>query len=80
MCAEEYSIDFSEYNSYDKRISTFEKGWTGVINPAVLAAAGFFYVGSEDICQAFCCGIIIYKWKDDDCPIKDHLKFSKNCD
>ncbi|CAH2013561.1 unnamed protein product [Acanthoscelides obtectus] len=42
MCAEEYSIDFSEYNSYDKRISTFEKGWTGVINPAVLAAAGFF--------------------------------------
>lgn len=66
------------HRSFEERLITF-KNWKGVVSPKALAAAGLFYVQSKDICKCPYCHVEIYKWKEGDCPIEDHYKFSKNC-
>nr|CAI5848736.1 unnamed protein product [Callosobruchus analis] len=51
----------------------------GATEPVQLTLAGFFYLGPQDICKTFCCGIEVYGWKAEDCPITDHIKFSRSC-
>ncbi|VEN48009.1 unnamed protein product [Callosobruchus maculatus] len=78
MCGEDHSVNFKQFNSLDKRLLTFSK-WPNHVDPLPIALAGFFYTGRGDICQAFCCGVKLYNWRKGDCPIKDHVKYTKGC-
>lgn len=44
-----------------------------------MAKAGFFYLQDGDDVQCFFCGIRIHKWKADDEPLSEHLKWSEHC-
>ncbi|VEN55696.1 unnamed protein product [Callosobruchus maculatus] len=55
MCGEDQSVNFKKFNSLDKRLLTFSK-WPNHVDPLPIAIAGYFYAGSGDICEAFCCG------------------------
>lgn len=75
MCADDYS---HLLQLFDHRLESYEN-WTGDVSPIDLALAGFHYMGKEDVVRCFKCDIEVYKWKSDDVPILDHLKFSPNC-
>lgn len=81
MCLESYDkeIDNVLYKTYEKRLASF-KNWNGKVKPEMLARSGFYYSFLGDICKCFYCGIEIYKWANDDCPIEQHYYFKKNCD
>lgn len=77
MCIESDDC-FSLYSSYEKRLHSF-KGWKGKVSPDLLARSGFYYTLEADICKCICCGLLIFDWCHDDCPIDEHSKFMKNC-
>lgn len=81
MCLETFDkeIDNVLFKSYEKRISSF-KQWNGKLKPEVLARSGFYYLSTKDVCKCFYCGAEIYNWTNDDCPIEEHYRLSKNCD
>ena len=45
-----------------------------------LARAGLYYTGKSDICQCFRCHVTLSSWGRDDDAIKDHFKWSSNCE
>jgi hypothetical protein len=81
MCLESYEkeIDNIYYKSYQHRLCSF-KNWKGKVKPSLLASSGFYYLSQDDICRCFYCGVEIYKWMYNDCPITEHYKYNKNCD
>lgn len=44
-----------------------------------LAKAGFYFLGSEDKVQCFCCGGILRHWVDGDCPTAEHTRHFPDC-
>lgn len=49
-------------------------------DPAVLAAAGFYYTGEADAVRCFVCGIEIYHWQSIDCGVEmAHRNRSSEC-
>ena len=81
MCLESFEkeIDNLLFRSYEKRLSSF-KQWKGKVKPELLARSGFYYISIQDVCRCFYCGIEIFDWVYDDCPIDEHYRLSKNCD
>ncbi|NXL89322.1 BIR7B protein, partial [Alectura lathami] len=63
-----------------RRLRTFSR-WpeSSPVSAWDLAKAGFFFVGSGDEVQCFCCGGILKDWEPGDCPIVEHLKFFPSC-
>ena len=45
-----------------------------------LARAGLYYTGKSDICQCFRCNVKLSSWERDDDAIKEHFKWSSNCE
>ena len=45
-----------------------------------LARAGLYYSGKSDVCQCFRCHIKLSAWERDDDAIKEHFKWSPNCE
>ena len=45
-----------------------------------LAKAGLYYTGKSDICQCFQCHIKLSFWERDYDAIKEHFKWSSNCE
>ena len=45
-----------------------------------LARAGLYYTGKLDICQCFRCNVKLSSWERDDNVIKEHFKWSSNCE
>lgn len=80
MCLESFDrdIDDAAYKTYEKRISTFKK-WKGRLKPEILARAGFYSISHSDVCKCYYCGVEIYDWYYDDCPIEEHYKFAPTC-
>lgn len=64
--------------NFEDRLLTFSN-WSGKVNPWDLAKAGFYYTKDKDACECVYCHVGIYKWKEDDIPLLEHLKFNKNC-
>lgn len=77
-CCHNYQhLNFININA---RLRTF-KSWQykSVVNPELLASAGFFYTGKDDECVCFCCGVALADWKDEDNPFYEHEKHSPFC-
>lgn len=81
MCLESFEkdVDNSSYKTFEKRLSSF-KSWKGKIDADTLAGSGFYFTTIQDACKCFYCGVEIFMWDTDDCPIYEHYKWSKNCD
>jgi hypothetical protein len=80
MCleTEEQGIDNSSYCTYERRLWSFKK-WKGKVLPELLATCGFYYLSKSDICKCYYCGVEIFQWEYNDCPIVEHYKYNKNC-
>ncbi|OXA46895.1 Death-associated inhibitor of apoptosis 1 [Folsomia candida] len=48
--------------------------------PEQLAEAGFYYMGSEDKCVCYYCGLGVYKWQPEDDPWFEHALLSDICE
>ncbi|XP_030750613.1 death-associated inhibitor of apoptosis 1-like [Sitophilus oryzae] len=77
MCLESFDkdIDNVAYKTYDTMLSTFNK-WKGRLKPEILAGAGFYSILFSDVCKCYYCGVEIYDWLYDDCPVEEHYKFA----
>lgn len=70
------SLDF---RFEEDRLNSFD-GWPlTYLTPNTMAAAGFYYLKKEDYVRAFCCGIIVHEWLENEDPLADHMKWSPNC-
>lgn len=80
MCLESFEkeVDNSFFKTYQRRLSSF-KTWNGKVSSELLASSGFYYTMIEDVCKCFYCGVEIFNWQSDDCPISEHYRL-KNCD
>ena len=81
MCLESYDKEIDSYifRTCKTRLSSFKK-WNGKLNAEDLAIVGFYYTSYLDICKCYYCGVEIFEWKSDDCPINEHYRLFKNCD
>ena len=66
---------------YDNRLKTFDIYPKQMLpDKYQLARAGLFYTGKSDICQCFRCHVKLSAWKRDDDAMKEHFKWSNNCE
>lgn len=82
MCLETYDkeLDNISYRTYRQRLNSFAN-WKGKLTPEELAKAGFYFTSISDICKCYYCGLEIFQWTEDDCPIIEHYKYNyKKCD
>ncbi|XP_043920363.1 baculoviral IAP repeat-containing protein 1-like [Protopterus annectens] len=72
--------DLNIFADEDVRLESF-KTWPkdAKKSPRDLAAAGFFYIGKDDVVSCFCCGKYFFKWEEDDDPWKDHESCFYDC-
>lgn len=71
--------DTSNLSDFQERLRSFE-GWpVSFLAPTAMAAAGFYYTKHEDIVRAFCCGIMVNNWTENDDPLDGHLRWSPSC-
>lgn len=69
-----------EYSTYRSRLHTFEI-WPATIpqKKEVMALAGFYYTGKEDITICFYCGGGLGTWEPDDMPMDEHVQWFTRC-
>ncbi|XP_069887400.1 baculoviral IAP repeat-containing protein 1 [Dipodomys merriami] len=77
--ASAYNSD-SVFANEELRLDTF-KNWPHKFSSKVslLAKAGLIFTEIKDIVHCFSCGLCMEKWKEDDDPLKDHIKYSPSC-
>ncbi|XP_066999486.2 death-associated inhibitor of apoptosis 1 [Anabrus simplex] len=61
------------------RLKTFDRWPVRFLAPSRLAAAGFYYLGRDDIVRCFFCGVEIGCWEEGDDPFRDHQRWSPSC-
>lgn len=63
-----------------ERLQTFQN-WPAdaAVSSSDLARAGFFFLGSGDKVQCFCCGGVLRYWVDGDCPAAEHKRHFPTC-
>lgn len=73
-------LQSENYKIYDNRINSF-KTWpiSEKIDPSMIAKAGLYYSGYNDLCICPWCGVKLKKWEYFDNPHKEHKKFAKKC-
>ncbi|XP_026102169.1 E3 ubiquitin-protein ligase XIAP-like isoform X2 [Carassius auratus] len=66
--------------SEEARLNTFGN-WpaSAPVQPEDLAAAGMYYLGTEDIVECFCCGQKLAGWEPGDDAWGEHAKHYPNC-
>jgi hypothetical protein len=71
----------TEFSNYDERLKSF-KNWPANLKqtPIKLANVGFYYIGGDDKVKCYKCGVILYRWEDDDDPFEGHQEHSPNCE
>ena len=69
-----------QFDSYQKRLDSFSR-WPDYspMNPEALAAAGFFYSGTDDRVVCFECGLHLRQWTADDDPLFEHKRCQPDC-
>ena len=66
---------------YENRLRTFDTyPEQMLLDKFQLTRAGLYYTGKSDICQCFRCHIKKSSMKRDDDAIKEHIKWSSNCE
>ena len=66
---------------YEDRLRTFDTYPKQMLpDKFQLARAGLYYTGKSDICQCFRCHVKLSSWERDDDAIKEHFKWSSNCE
>lgn len=67
-------------NKEEARMMTFEL-WPARdrIDIRQMAMAGFYYLGTSDIVECFCCKLNLHEWLDTDNPFEEHKKYNKFC-
>ncbi|KAM4875464.1 baculoviral IAP repeat-containing protein 1 [Thomomys bottae] len=70
----------SVFANEELRIDTF-KNWPHKYPGGVplLAKAGLIFTEIKDIVHCFSCGLCMKEWKEDDDPMKDHIRYSPSC-
>ena len=69
------------YICYEDRLESFQKRWPKQMaqDPETMARAGFFYTTHGDICNTFCCNLLLHHWNHYDNPLEEHKKYSPSC-
>ena len=68
-----------EYNQ--NRLKSFDTYLKQMLSDKYqLACAGLFYSGKSDMCQCFRCHVKLSAWERDDGAIKEHFKWSPDCE
>ena len=66
---------------YENRLSTFDTYPKQMLPDKIqLARAGLYYTGKSDVCQCFQCHVKLSAWERDDDAIKEHYKWSPQCE
>lgn len=73
-------LDNSNFVIDSVRLKSFRIQWPLTSpTPEDLAAAGFYYLGDEDIVRCAFCGIEARKWGKEDNPMILHEKWTPSC-
>ena len=73
------SKEHMEY--YEKRLNTFDTYPKQMLPEKIqLARAGLYYTEKSDVCQCFLCHVKLNAWEQDDDTIKEHYKWSPQCE
>lgn len=69
-----------EFDSYQKRLQTFER-WPAdsPVRPEDLAAAGFYSKGLDDRVECFKCDLNLRQWNAGDNPWNEHKQYRPQC-
>ena len=66
---------------YENRLKTFDTYPKQMLPDKIqLARAGLDYTGKSDVCQCFLCHVKLSAWEPDDDAIKEHYKWSPQCE
>ncbi|XP_044575990.1 baculoviral IAP repeat-containing protein 7-B-like isoform X2 [Cotesia glomerata] len=69
----------ADYRLESVRLQSYTNWPLSFMDPAKLAAAGFYYTGHNDDAKCFECGIVIREWVEGDNPMSDHQRWQSNC-
>ena len=66
--------------NYNNRLMSF-KNWPIQIAQSAekLSLSGFFYIGNNDSCCCFFCGIVLKRWEKDDNVFTEHKSKAPHC-
>ncbi|KAK3585122.1 hypothetical protein CHS0354_034251 [Potamilus streckersoni] len=69
-----------EYSSYSVRLSTFAR-FPAIpgLDVNLIAAAGFYYTGNDDIVRCYACDGGLKRWEQEDDPWEEHCKWFPQC-
>ena len=66
---------------YESRLKTFDTYPKQLLpNKYELASAGLYYSGKSDLCECFRCHIKLSAWDRSDIALREHHKWSPNCE
>lgn len=68
-----------DYRYEQIRLNSFERWPINFIEPAVLAAAGFYYTQTMDRVRCFECLTEIFNWEPGDNPMTEHQRWGGRC-
>ncbi|CAD6220772.1 GSCOCT00005415001.2-RA-CDS [Cotesia congregata] len=69
----------ADYRQESVRLQSYT-GWRlSFMDPAKMAAAGFYYTGHNDDVKCFECGIVIREWVEGDNPMSVHQRWRSSC-
>ncbi|XP_051157525.1 baculoviral IAP repeat-containing protein 3-like isoform X1 [Leptopilina boulardi] len=72
-------VDNVDYHFEAVRLQSYENWPLNYMDPAKLAAAGFYYTGESDKVKCFECHVEIRQWLENDDPMIDHQRWSGRC-
>lgn len=68
-----------DYHLENARLESFKNWPAPYIEPAKLAAAGFYFTGEDDKVRCFECEVEVCRWVEGDDPMVDHQRWSGRC-
>ncbi|WAR08333.1 PIAP-like protein [Mya arenaria] len=76
----QYRIRNEAYNTYELRLTSFEKWPEHIVQrPPILAEAGLYYTGIDDHVRCFACDGGLRRWDPEDDPWIEHCRWFPAC-
>ncbi|XP_060588564.1 baculoviral IAP repeat-containing protein 3-like [Ruditapes philippinarum] len=73
------SAKYPSYDNYAERLVSYARWTHRRPEPTTLSEAGFFFTNDSDLVRCFQCGIGLKDFSEDDDPMLEHVRHSKNC-